>query len=126
MNPPIATLSVVRDSVCAAALEVLPDIVLIHDDELILFANAACRRILGASRPEDLEGRPLDIIVHPDGREAGKERRRILMNGNRSLRSIPIKLVALDGETKRMTVDAHPLEFGGARAGMVVASTLAD
>jgi two-component system sporulation sensor kinase A len=112
--------------VCEAALEVLPDVVLIHDEERILFTNAACRRVLGASRPEDLEGRPLDVIVHPDAYAAGKERRRLLMNGSRSLRGIPLKLVALDGETKRLTADAHPLDFGGARAGMVVASTLAD
>jgi PAS domain S-box-containing protein len=117
---------VVRRSVCEAALEVLPDIVLIHDEERILFANAACRHVLGASRPEDLEGRPLNMIVHPDAREAGKERRRILMHGNRSLRGIPLKLVALNGETRRLTADAHPLEFGGARAGMVVASTVPD
>jgi PAS domain S-box-containing protein len=126
VNTRITTPPVVRNSVCEAALEVLPDIVLIHDEQRIIFTNAACRRVLGASRPEDLEGRPLEIIVHPDGREAGKERRRILMNGDRSLRSIPIKLVALDGATKHLTVDAHPLNYGGVRAGMVVASTLAD
>ncbi len=76
-----------------AALEVLPDIVLIHDDERILFANAACRRFLAADAPQDLEGRPLDVIVHPDAYAAGRERRRLMLEGDARLRDVPLKLV---------------------------------
>lgn len=112
--------TVIRDDLFSAALEVLPDIVLIHDEELILFANAACRRFLAAESPEDLEGRPIDVIVHPDAYAAGRERRRLLMEGDRPLRGIPLKLVALDGQAKYPTADAHPLMFNGVRAGMVV------
>ena len=116
---------VTRDSMCAAALEVLPDIVLLHDEERILFANAACRRFLGATRPEDLEGHPLDTIVHPDARDAGRERRRLLLDGDSPLKGIPVKLVALDGELKHLTVDAHPLVFDGVKAALVVAAPVA-
>lgn len=122
MNAPVANTAVIRDSMCAAALEVLPDIVILHDEERILFANAACRRFLGASRPEELEGHALDTIVHPDARAAGQERRRLLLDGDRPLKGIPVKLVTLDGELRHLTVDAHPLIFDGVKAALVVAA----
>jgi PAS domain-containing protein len=108
-----------------AALEVLPDIVLVHDAEVILFANAACRSVLAAETAEDLEGQPIEFIVHPDAFAAGRERRRLLLDGDRCLRGIPLKVVALDGKTKHLTADAHPLVFRGVKAGMVVATTTA-
>jgi PAS domain-containing protein len=117
--------SVVRGDMCGAALEVLPDIVLIHDEELILFANAACRQILAVEAPEDIEGQPINRVVHPDACEAGRERRRLLMEGDRSLKGIPLKVVAFDGQAKRLIADAHPIGFNGSKAGMVVVSAVA-
>jgi PAS domain-containing protein len=105
-----------------AALEVLPDVVLIHDEQLILFANAACRSVLAAETPEDLEGQPIELIVHPDAFAAGRERRRLLLDGDRILRGIPLKVIALDGKTRHLTADAHPLVFRGVKVGMVVAT----
>jgi PAS domain-containing protein len=122
MNVRSAESSAVRRSMFEAALEVLPDIVLIHDEELILFANAACRSLLAAESPQDLEGHPIELIVHPDAFAAGRERRRLLLDGDRVLRNIPLKVVALDGEAQHLTADAHPLVFNGAKAGMVIAT----
>jgi PAS domain S-box-containing protein len=114
-----------RPSLFEAALEVLPDIVLIHDEELILFANAACREFLAAGLPEDLEGRPIDTIIHPDAYASGREQRRLLLDNERCMRGIPLKVIALDGQTKHVTVDAHPITFNGFSAGMVVAHAVA-
>lgn len=121
MSTPIANDSASRRSLFEATLEVIPDIVLIHDEELILFANAACRRFLAAQSPEELEGRPIDAIIHPDAYAAGRERRQLLMESDQCFRDVPLKVIALDGKTKHLVVDAHPLAFDGFRAGMVVA-----
>ena len=111
-----------RREMFEAILEVIPDIVLIHDAEVILFANAACRRFLAAQSPGDLEDRPVDLIVHPDAYDAGRERRQLLLEGGRSIKNIPLKVIARDGQTKRVTVDAHPLELdGGFTAAAVIA-----
>ena len=107
-------------SICEAVLEVLPDIVLIHDAELILFANAACRRFLDAPSPEALEGRPLDVIVHPDAYAAGRERRNLVLEGGQTFRALPLKVVTLAGEPKHLSADAYPISLDGTRAAMVV------
>jgi PAS domain-containing protein len=106
-----------------AALEAMPDVVLIHDEAVILFANAACRQLLAARSPEDIEGRPIEHVVHPDAFAAGQERRRLLLDGDRCLRGVPLKVVTLDGQAKRLTADAHPIEFNGVKVGMVVVTS---
>jgi len=110
-----------RSGMYGAILEVLPEIVLIHDRETILFANAACRRFLGAGSPSDLEGHSIDEIVHPDAREAGRERRGVLFECGRALKRVPLKLVSLDGRPRHVVADAHPLSFDDVSAAMVVA-----
>lgn len=116
-----AAVPATRHGLFASLLEVVPELVLIHDAELILFANAACRRYLDAVSPEDLEGRPLDVIIHPDAYVAGRERREVLIQGDKSLRDIPLKVITLAGTTKRLSVDARPLALpNGLRAAMVV------
>ena len=102
-----------RPDLFEAALEAIPDIVLIHDVERILFANAACRRYLGAHAPEDIEGRPVDVIVHPDAYAAGRERRQLLLDGGQPIKGIPLKVVSLDNQAKHVTCDAYPLTIEG-------------
>jgi len=92
---------------------VVPDIIMIHNEELVLFANAACRRFLAAQSPADIEGRPVDIVVHADSFAAGRERRRLLLEGGSPIKGIPVKIVSLDNQTKHVTVNAYPLAVDG-------------
>lgn len=105
-----------------AALEVLPEPILIHDTERILFVNAAARRFFRAESPKDLVGRPIQTIVHPDGYSAGVERRRILNETGRPLSTTPIKLVALDGTALYARGVGIPLRTSAGMAVMVAAT----
>jgi PAS domain S-box-containing protein len=102
-----------RHSLFEATLEAIPGIVLIHNAEVILFTNAACRRFLEAQSPEELEDQPVDVIIHPDAYEAGRERRQLLLDGGRPIKGIPLKVVTLDGQARHVIVDAHPLAIDG-------------
>jgi len=105
-----------------AALEVLPEPVLIHDADRILFVNAAARRFLRAESPTDLVGRPIQTIVHPDGYSAGVERRRILNDTGTPLAETPIKLVALDGTALYARGVGIPLQTSAGKAILVAAT----
>ncbi len=51
-------------------VELCPDaLMLLHEGE-IAFVNSAAQRLLGASEPEQLLGRPFLDFIHPDGRDA--------------------------------------------------------
>jgi PAS domain S-box-containing protein len=51
-------------------VEALPDAVLVHGKNKILFVNPSCMRLLGAQQPEQLLGKDVLEILHPDYREA--------------------------------------------------------
>lgn len=109
-------------SIFEAALEVFPEPLLIHDAERILFVNAAARRVFRAERAENLVGRPIQTVVHPDGYSAGVERRRILLEHGTYLPALPVKLVALDGTILYATGVGIPLRTSAGRAVLVAAT----
>ena len=51
-------------------IEFLPDAVLVADAETILFANPAAARLVGATQPDELVGRRLLDLFHPDSHPA--------------------------------------------------------
>ena len=55
-------------------VELSPDAILVQRRGTIIYANAACSVLLGASSPEELLGKPVLQFVHPDDREAVKKR----------------------------------------------------
>lgn len=55
-------------------IEFLPDAVLVSDADTIVFVNPAAAQLFGASRPEELVGRPLLDLFHPDSKPAVKQR----------------------------------------------------
>ncbi|HZS08823.1 MAG TPA: ATP-binding protein [Blastocatellia bacterium] len=50
-------------------VELSPDVIAIHSRGLLVFINPAGARLLGATSPEQLIGRPILEFVHPDDRE---------------------------------------------------------
>jgi diguanylate cyclase (GGDEF)-like protein/PAS domain S-box-containing protein len=56
-------------------VELSPDAILVQRRGTIIYANAACSALLGASSPEELLGKPVLQFVHPDDREAVKKKR---------------------------------------------------
>lgn len=55
-------------------VELSPDMILLHSEGRYVYANPAAVRILGARGPEDLAGKPVLEIIHPDFREIEKDR----------------------------------------------------
>ena len=56
-------------------VEESPDAVLIYEADCVVYANAAAVHMLGASGPQQLIGRSLFEMIHPDGHAAALARR---------------------------------------------------
>jgi PAS domain S-box-containing protein len=78
-------------------IQVLPDAVFIHSDGRFVFVNSAAVKLLGASCPADLVGRPVLDIVHPDYQEVVKKRIGELGEGKPVTEMLQQKLIRLDG-----------------------------
>ena len=110
------------DSMFEAALIALDSPIMIHAQREILFANAAAHRVLRAEGP--LVGSDVTSLVHPDGLEAGHERRKLILESGQTLRDVPVKLCALDGTTLYARCEAKRIEWGGNTAILIMATDI--
>ena len=100
-------------------VELSPDAILIHQDGLIVFANAAALALLGAEGPALLLGRPVIEFVHPSSRREVKMNISADLRGEESPISA-IEMVRLDGTTVTTQGRGAMIPFGGRPALQVV------
>jgi PAS domain-containing protein len=98
---------------CRVALSMLSRPILVCDWDQILFANSAAARLLKAESADELIGRSLDELVHPDMRTPDAMRRQLLTESRQPLLGLPAKLYACDGSIVTALTDAHPVEVDG-------------
>ncbi len=94
-----------------ALLDRLPDGVAVHRDGIILYANPELLRMTGYDRAEELVGRSLLDVVHPDERESVADRLRD--SGRTGARSRERRVVARDGTDRIVEITALPVLFEG-------------
>jgi PAS domain S-box-containing protein len=91
-------------------LESLPLGVGIHQNGILVYANSRAAAIMGASSPEELLGKKVLDLVHPDYRVLALERVKGLLNG------IPApvvqeKFIRLDGKEIIVETSAFPFSY---------------
>ena len=106
-------------------VEVCPDAIFIQCGGKFVFLNSATVKLYGATSPEELIGRSVLELVHPDYREIVEERIRLIREGKPAqLREI--KLVKLDGTVIDVEVAAVPFTYQEMPAAQVVVRDISD
>ncbi len=107
-------------------VEALPDAILVHSENKIVFVNPFCVRLLAAAGPEQLLGKDINEIVNPDDLPA--IRNRIQDCYASGLASPPMEsvLIACDGSSVQIEAVAIPICWNGAPAIEVVARDIRD
>ncbi len=102
-------------------VEALPDSILVHSDNKIVFLNPSCLRLLGAQRPEQFLGKDVFEIIHPDYRQAIKSR--IQNNYQTGTASAPMEsaLLTIGGSAIPIEAAAIPITWKGRPAMEVIA-----
>jgi PAS domain S-box-containing protein len=90
-------------------VELSPDGIFISQDAGIAFLNPAATRLFGASAPEQLLGKSLLEIFHPDSHPLIRERLERLLPGE-SVPLVEAKIVRLDGAVTEVEVTGTELE----------------
>jgi PAS domain S-box-containing protein len=107
-------------------LEVAPVGIAVHSEGRIVFTNPAGKKILGADAVEQLIGKPIAEIIHPDRLEHSGERIRRMMAGEQGLYPVEDVYVRLDGRPIDVEVVASPLTFNGKQAVQVVVTDITE
>ncbi len=106
--------------------ELSPDSIAVYQDGKIVFANAATARLLGASSPEALIGRPMLDFVHPDYRQLVIERSRQQERDGRPAPVAEEKFIRLDGGAIDVEVTAAPIQYAGKKAHLVICRDISE
>jgi PAS domain S-box-containing protein len=93
-------------------VELSPDMMALHSNGKYLYMNPAGLKILRASSQEEILGKPVSEIIHPESREMVKSRIRQLENG-KDVPPIEEKFLRLDGTIVDVEVTAAPIPSNG-------------
>jgi|GEM_PF-339981 len=107
-------------------VEVSPDGIAVQQDGRLVFVNPSGARMLGAESPDNLLGKHISEILHPDNWEAARNRIQRMMNGETGLYPVEHRYVKLDGSAVPVEVIAAPFEYAGKPAVQVVARDITE
>jgi len=100
-------------------VENAPIAILIHREEQFVFVNPAAARMLGAASPQELVGRSIWDIVHPDFVDVVRPRVEAIYNQQQAP-AVEERFRRLDGEVIDVEVTGSPVEFEGRPASQAV------
>lgn len=107
-------------------VELSPEAIIVHSEGKFSYLNPAAQRLWGATCPEDLIGRPVLDVVHPDYRALVSERIREVRENNSSTALSEQKHIRLDGEVIDVEVAGMPFVFQGKPAVQAVIRDITD
>lgn len=96
-----------------AALEALPVPVIVHDLEFVIYANAAACAAFRATDRTQIEGHLITDFVHEDGLDAGRERRRLILEEGHGFSNVLVKALAVDGTAVYFTGSGIRIVYNG-------------
>ena len=97
-------------------VEFFPEPVLVHDGEHILYTNPAGVRTFGFRDQQDAVGRDIWPLIHPDSREAARQRVDSILNGRHPSLPMEQKWRSLEGGTLEVEVKGLPFLYRGRKA----------
>lgn len=102
-------------------VERLPDAIGVYSEDRLVFINQAGARLIGATDPDQVIGRPIMEFVHPDSLDLVEEGRRIVEETETELPLIEKKIIRIDGSAVNVEVTAIPFTYQGRPAVQFVA-----
>ena len=107
-------------------VELSPDGIAVYVDGRIAFVNAAGARMFGAAGADQLIGRQIMDLVHPDFRPAVTERMRLMLEQGKEMPPLAETFLRLDGSQLDVEVTATPLRYADRKAIQVVVRDLTE
>jgi diguanylate cyclase (GGDEF)-like protein/PAS domain S-box-containing protein len=106
-------------------VDVSPEVIAVHQDRRFVFVNPAGLRLFGAERPEELLGRHVMDMVHPEDRAMVEARAKAVAEGTETSLGEQ-RLLRLDGEVVDAEVVAVPITYDLGPAVLVMAKDITD
>ena len=103
-----------------------PDLILVHVDEIIVFANSTGPKLLGFESSANMVGRPLMDFIAPEFRGLHRERSNRVLRHGETAPAAEVELLKADGSTVNFEGIATPIKFRGESAVQVVLRDISE
>ena len=107
-------------------VELSPEAIIVHSEGKFVYVNPAAQRLWGVSRPEELIGKPVLDVVHPDSRDIVMRRIREVEELGSSTPLNEQKHIKVNGEVIDVEVTDMPFVFRGQPAVQAVIRDITD
>lgn len=97
-----------------------PEGIVVYSDSRLVYLNRAALRLFGAETPEQMLGRPVLEMVHPDWRDEARRRAHLSQRLGRASSLAEFQYLRLDGSTVDVEAVSTPILFEGKPAGQVL------
>ncbi|HZY42198.1 MAG TPA: PAS domain S-box protein, partial [Anaerolineae bacterium] len=94
-------------------VELSPDGIAVHRNGRLIYVNQAGARLVGAREPDELIGKPMLELVHPDYRDMALARVRQSLQRGEGMPLAEEKFLRLDGSSLDVEVTSLPFEQDG-------------
>ncbi|MBC7683305.1 MAG: EAL domain-containing protein [Ferruginibacter sp.] len=101
-----------------------PEAVVVHVNDRIVYANPAAALLFGATSPQDLVGRLMAQLLHPESIGLAQQRARHVAASGQSVGVVALRFFKLDGSVIDVEVQGTPIQFDGAKAVHTVLSEI--
>jgi len=110
-----------------ALVEWSPEPIGVHRDGKILYVNPASLKVLGANSLQELEGKSILRIVHPDSHQMMLNRVKNMMSGQKTVEpSVEQKFIKMDGTVFDVEVQSILIDYEGLPAIQVSVRDISD
>lgn len=92
-------------------VEYSPNAIVVHDGKQIIYANPASVSLFGAASSEELLGRPVMELVHPEYQELAKKRIYYMQSENKHVELTEERFLRMDGTAIDVEVIANSIEY---------------
>ncbi len=107
-------------------VELSPEAIVVHSGGKFVYVNPAAQKLWGAAAPEELIGKPILDMVHPDYRELVRERVRQVQEKGIPTALVEEKFVTLDGRVIDVEVQGMPFTLRGEPAIQAVITDITE
>ncbi len=107
-------------------IELLPDAFCVQCDGVLVFTNAAARRILGGPDMPDLKGRKISEFVAPEFHERMRERRRIALSGQSLIAPERMAHLRSDGSRFEAEIVSAPIVWDGREGTLAIVTDISE
>lgn len=107
-------------------LESAPIGIAVHSGGKVVFSNLAGARILGGESEDQIIGRSIVDIIHPDGMKTAQARIQRMLAGEQGLYPVEDTYLRLDGTSVPVEVMANALHYDGKPAVQVIVTDISE